>query len=71
MITEEEKRAFARNEEKLWDMAALTVAPTILQLNEDELSCDIARLSYDVADALILERRKRLKSTGPETSGVG
>lgn len=66
-LTEEEKKQFAKNEEKLWDMAAITAAPTIYQYLAGPsphrlISIEIvADLSYDIADALMLERRKRLK----------
>ena len=77
-ITEDEKKAFAHNEEKLWDLAAITAAPTLFQwfigLDIEDMNdfnvTTVTRISYDLADALILERRKRLKSIGPETSGV-
>lgn len=70
MLTEEEKKQFAKNEEKLWDMAAITAAPTLYQMacnsiisteEAKDVMPSIATISYALADALILERRKRLK----------
>lgn len=67
-VTEEEKKAFEKNEERLWDMTALTVSSAIAS-HYDPIFIDqgstikplIAKISYDLADVLILERRKRLK----------
>ena len=67
MITEEEKRAFAKKEEKFWDLAALTSISNIyLAIWADEGSREgkykyAAKEAYDLADALMIERRKRLK----------
>lgn len=66
MVTEEEKKQILKNEERLWDLAALTTAPTIYNLLKDSMPLDFSALefvskeAYDLADALILERRKRL-----------
>lgn len=65
MVTKEEQKQILKNEERLWDMAAITIAPTLIgnlyfnAIRHDE----IAKISFDMADALILERRKRLKET--------
>lgn len=66
VITEDEKKQFLKNEERLWDLAALTISPTIYQCLKDRLPLDksgldfVAIESYDLADALMAERRKRL-----------
>ena len=66
-ITKEEKQQFLKNEEKLWDLAAITAASSIYQTlagpsPHQLVSLDIvASVSYDIADALMIERRKRLK----------
>ncbi len=68
MANEDEIKQFLKNEEKLWDMAALTIAPTVYQLlqhptslfNCPGLAEDVAIESYRLADALMAERRKRL-----------
>lgn len=63
IITEEERRQILKNEEKLWDLAAITIAPTLignLYFNE-HTDKSIAKAAYDLADALILERRRRLR----------
>lgn len=71
MITEDEKKQILKNEERLWDMAAITAAPTILQLfmtipkfgTLTQAMIDrSAEEAFDLADALIKERRRRLKS---------
>lgn len=61
MITEDEKRQFLKNEEKLWDMAAITAAPTLAGLTPAADLELIAVEAYDLADALMAERRKRLQ----------
>jgi hypothetical protein len=58
MITEDEKRQFLRNEEKLWDMAALTISSSLANHLVDHSK--IVKEAYDLADALMAERRKRL-----------
>lgn len=75
VITEEERKQILKNEERIWDMAAMTIAPTIYQgevQKMDQLGFDLdfslfykfaAQEAYNLADALILERRKRLKET--------
>jgi len=69
-ITEEEKQRFLKNEEKLWDLAALTSAPTALQIiavkNVIFTYEQVAAASYDLADALMAERRKRLTKDLPK-----
>lgn len=60
-IAQEIKR-FKQNEERLWDLAAMTAAPTIMQLFAKKLTLDqVAKLSYDLADSLMKERKNRLK----------
>jgi len=70
LVTEDEIRKFIQNEEKLWDMAALTAAPTLFVYHaengfeglkgKDTPGELVARESYNLADALIKERKKRL-----------
>lgn len=68
-MTNEEAEALKqllKNEERLWDLAALTIAPTIYHVFKDRLPLDRSGLdfvsieAYDLADALMAERRKRL-----------
>ena len=56
---------FLKNQEKLWDLAAITAAPTIYQMGTTfEKS---AYLAYDLADALMTERRMRfLREVKPD-----
>lgn len=75
MTKEEALAQFLKNEEKLWDLAALTAAPTMYQfireipsgskLDDMEWACSDA---YDLADALMKERRRRLGFTQEEST---
>lgn len=68
VATEEELKKLATNEERLWDMAAITAAPTLLGFFID-LSGTVpvqqsqidkaAEEAYELADALLAERRRR------------
>lgn len=73
-MTNEEKEVqqFLKNEEKLWDLAAITAAPTILHaileyryekkstnMTEESIVNRAVRRAYDLADALIAERKRR------------
>lgn len=70
VLSELEKRQIEKNEERLWDLAALTAAPSLFQslmqadnsevLGGQSVGAWVAKQSYDLADALIRERRKRL-----------
>jgi len=75
MSKEEEKllyEQFLKNQEKLWDLAAITAAPTLLQLYEgkdvpEDVFKLVANEAYELAEALMAERRMRfLKEIKPD-----
>lgn len=80
MITEDEKKQFLKNEERLWDLAAITAAPTLLQLFvtipkysviTQHMLDRASEEAYALADALMKERRIRLAGpVGPAPSPI-
>lgn len=59
-LTEDEAKQFLKNEERLWDMAALTIASALVGSGIEGSEEDIAVVAYSYSDALMKERRKRL-----------
>lgn len=58
-LSEEETRQFLKNEERLWDLAAITAASSICAIQPDMTLEEVSEQSYDLADALMAERRRR------------
>lgn len=60
---EEAAKQFLKNEERLWDMAAMTICSSLVNSQPFHFQFEkeiIAEISYNLADVLMAERRKRL-----------